>query len=414
MQTDTGISTDVAASRASSRVLWLAILAGGVVMGLVLGIRHSQGIFLLPITQDQGWSREAFGFSIAVQNLVWGMAQPITGMIADRFGSRRTIVAGLLFYCLGLLTMSSAATPAAFTLSAGVCIGIGLSGTAFGVIYGALSRIAPPEKRSWALGVAGGVGGLGQFFMVPVSQGLLSGLGWVSALVVLGVLCAVALPLAFPLRDKVAGSTSTVQISLRAALKEAFAHRGFLLLNLGFLVCGFQLSFIGTHLPAYLMDNGLNGNHVVVGLAIIALTNAFGTYYCGWLGGFLRRKYLLASIYLIRSIAIAAFVWTPLSPMSLYLFCAVLGLLWLGTAPLTNGLVSQVFGIQYIATLFGFVFLSHQVGSFIGVWLGGLVFDATKSYDIVWSLTIGLGVLAAIVHIPINDCEILRGKPQCA
>lgn len=395
--------------RTPDRALWLAILAGGLVMGLALGIRHSQGIFLLPITQDQGWSREAFGFAIAVQNLMWGLAQPFTGMIADRFGSRRTIVAGLLFYGAGLLAMSSAATPAAFTMSAGVCIGIGLSGTAFGVIYGAISRIASAEKRSWALGVAGGIGGLGQFFMVPVSQGLLSGLGWVSALVLLGGLCAVALPLAVPLRDKASGGPST-QISLRSALKEAFAHRGFLLLNMGFLVCGFQLSFIGTHLPAYLIDNGLNGNHVVIGLAIIALTNAFGTYYCGWLGGFLRRKYLLAWMYLLRSIAIAAFVWMPLTPMSLYVFCGVMGVLWLGTAPLTNGLVSQVFGIQYIATLFGFVFLSHQIGSFIGVWLGGMIFDATRSYDIVWSLTVGLGVLAAIVHVPIDDREILRGK----
>ena len=395
--------------RTPARALWLAILAGGLVMGLALGIRHSQGIFLLPITQDQGWTREAFGFAIAVQNLMWGLAQPFTGMIADRFGSRRTIVAGLLFYGAGLLAMSSAATPAAFTMSAGVCIGIGLSGTAFGVIYGALSRIAPAEKRSWALGVAGGIGGLGQFFMVPVSQGLLSGVGWVSALVLLGVLCAVALPLAVPLRDRASGGPST-QISLRAALKEAFAHRGFLLLNMGFLVCGFQLSFIGTHLPAYLIDNGLNGNHVVIGLAIIALTNAFGTYYCGWLGGFLRRKYLLAWMYLLRSIAIASFVWMPLTPMSLYVFCGVMGVLWLGTAPLTNGLVSQVFGIQYIATLFGFVFLSHQIGSFIGVWLGGMIFDATRSYDIVWSLTVGLGVLAAIVHVPIDDREILRGK----
>lgn len=395
--------------RTPDRALWLAILAGGLVMGLALGIRHSQGIFLLPITQDQGWSREAFGFAIAVQNLMWGLAQPFTGMIADRFGSRRTIVAGLLFYGAGLLAMSSAATPAAFTMSAGVCIGIGLSGTAFGVIYGALSRIAPAEKRSWALGVAGGIGGLGQFFMVPVSQGLLSGLGWVSALVLLGGLCAVALPLAVPLRDRASGGTP-MQISLRAALTEAFAHRGFLLLNMGFLVCGFQLSFIGTHLPAYLIDNGLNGNHVVIGLAIIALTNAFGTYYCGWLGGFLRRKYLLAWMYLLRSIAIAAFVWLPLTPMSLYVFCGVMGVLWLGTAPLTNGLVSQVFGIQYIATLFGFVFLSHQVGSFIGVWLGGMIFDATRSYDIVWSLTVGLGLLAAIVHVPIDDREIVRGK----
>jgi MFS family permease len=406
MKTDISIP----AGSTHARMLWLAILAGGLVMGLALGIRHSQGIFLLPITQDQGWSREAFGFAIAVQNLMWGVAQPFTGMIADRFGSRRTIVAGLLFYAGGLLAMSSASTPAAFTMSAGVCIGIGLSGTAFGVIYGALSRIAPPEKRSWALGVAGGIGGLGQFFMVPVSQGLLSGLGWVSALLVMGFVCALALPLALPLRDKTGGASSTIQISLRAALGEAFAHRGFLLLNLGFLVCGFQLSFIGTHLPAYLIDNGLNGNHVVVGLAIIALTNAFGTYYAGWLGGFFRRKYLLAWMYLLRSLAIAIFVWLPLTPLSLYLFCGVMGLLWLGAAPLTNGLVAQVFGVQYIATLFGFVFLSHQVGSFIGVWLGGLIFDATKSYDLVWILTVGLGIASAIVHVPIDDREILRGK----
>ncbi len=395
------------------RQFWLhpvaLVLAGGTIMGLALGIRHVQGLFLVPITGDHGWTRETFAFAIAVQNLVWGIAQPFTGMIADRFGSVRVIVAGIAFYALGLVLMAQAATPLAFTLSAGICIGIALSGTAFGAIYGALSRIVPPARRSWALGLAGAVGGVGQFAMVPLAQGLLSTIGWFATLIVLGGAVAALLPLALPLRDRQAPvAVAASQQTLRHALGEAFSHRGFWLLTAGFLTCGFQLAFIASHLPAYLLDHGLAANHGMASLAIIALTNIFGTYLCGHLGGLFRRKYLLAGIYLARSGAMALFFLLPVTPLSVYAFSAAMGLVWLGTVPLTTGLVSQVFGVRYVSTLFGFVFFGHQVGSFLGVWLGGYIFDATRSYDLMWTLGVGLGVLAAALHWPIDDRELAR------
>ena len=391
---------------------WVFVVAGGLVMGLALGIRHATGIFQIPITMDHGWTREAFGFSIAMQNLVWGTAQPFTGMLADRFGALRVIVGGLIFYAVGLVLMSLASTPLEFTLSAGLCVGVALSGTSFGVIYGALSRMVPPERRSWALGLAGAVGGFGQFAMVPITQGLIDQLNWGGALVALAIACAVLLPCALPMQDRSPAKASNLpQQSMREALREAFQHRGFWLLNLGFLACGFQLAFIASHLPAYLLDKGMPGNAAVAGLAIIALSNVVGTYCCGLLGGLYRRKYLLSGIYLLRSAVMALFVLLPLSTWSLYLFCAAMGFIWLGTVPLTNGLISQVFGVRYITTLFGFVFFGHQVGSFFGVWMGGYVFELTKSYDLIWMVGIGLGVIAAALHYPINDQEVERVTP---
>lgn len=387
------------------------VVAGGLIMGLALGIRHATGIFQVPITMGNGWTREVFGFSIAVQNLIWGIAQPFTGMLADRFGSMRVIIAGLIFYALGLALMSIATTPMAFTLSAGLCIGIALSGTSFGVIYGALSRMVSPDRRSWALGLAGAVGGFGQFAMVPMAQGLINSLTWSGALVALAVICAMFLPLAWPMRERASPSpVPGADQTMREALAEAFRHRGFWLLNLGFLACGFQLAFIASHLPAYLLDKGMSGNVAVAGLAIIALSNVAGTYFCGVLGGLFRRKYLLSGIYLVRSLVMALFVLMPLTTWSLYLFCAAMGFIWLGTVPLTNGLVSQVFGVKYITTLFGFVFFGHQVGSFFGVWLGGYMFDVTRSYDLIWFIGIALGVIAAALHFPINDQEMPRLK----
>lgn len=398
--------------------LWLLVLAGGIVMGLALGVRHVQGLFLLPVSMDRGWSRETFAMAMAVQNLTWGIAQPFTGMIADRFGSAKVIAGGLAFYALGLVGMAHAATPATFLLTAGVCVGIALSGTAFAAIYGALSRLVPPERRGWALGVAGAVGGLGQFTMVPAAQWLIGGWGWVSALLVFAVMLAVVLPLAWPLREPTRAAADSASpdagLTLRAAIREAFAQPGFWLLNLGFLACGFQLAFIGTHLPAYLMDKGLRAADAVAALAIIALTNVIGTYVCGVLGARHRRKYLLAGIYLARTAAIALFLLLPLSTGTVYAFAAIMGFVWLGTVPLTNGLIAQVFGVRYITTLFGFVFFGHQLGSFLGVWLGGVVFEATKSYDLIWLGAMGLGVLSAVLHWPIDDREITRVRPAGA
>ncbi|MDM0117386.1 MFS transporter [Variovorax sp. J22R133] len=390
-----------------------AVICGGLIMGVALGARHVQGLFLVPMTIDRGWSREAFGLAIAMQNLVWGFAQPFTGMLADRFGSVRVIALGTLLYLVGLVLMSLSVTPTQLTLSAGLLIGVALSCTAFGTVYGAISRIAEPSRRSWALGITGAVGGLGQFVMVPVTQGLQHWLGWAAALVVLGMTIGVLGPLALTLNDRASTSTTAAPTarsqSIRQAVREAFRHRGFWLLNAGFVACGFQLAFIGTHLPAYLLGKGLSANDAVAGLAIIALANTVGTFVCGYLGDFFRRKYLLSAIYLARSVAMAAFFLLPLSVPSLHVFCAVMGLLWLGTVPLTSGLIAQVFGVQYIATLFGFVFFGHQVGSFLGVWLAAHVFDATKSYDLIWIGSIALGLMAAALHWPINDRQVQRG-----
>ena len=388
---------------------WALVLAGGVVMGLALGVRHVQGLFLLPITMDHGWSREVFGLALAIQNLTWGIAQPFTGMVADRWGSAKVVVAGLAFYAAGLFLMMHADTPAAFIWSAGVCIGIGLSGTTFGVIYGALSRLVAPERRGWALGLAGAIGGFAQFVMVPATQALLGGWGWSGALLVLSVIMLCLLPLARALQEQPQSTTrSEADLPMALAIREAFSHRGFWLLNLGFLACGFQLAFVATHLPAYLLGKGMRPAEAVTALAIIALANIFGTYYCGLLGTRHRRKHLLAGIYLVRTAAMALFVLLPLNALSLYAFAAVMGFVWLGTAPLTNGLVSQVFGVRYITTLFGFVFFGHQLGSFFGVWLGSHLFEATQSYDLIWLCAIGLGLLAAALHWPIDDRELVR------
>ena len=388
------------------------VLCGGTIMGLSLGVRYVQGLFQLPVVADRGWTRETFAFAMAIQNLAWGVAQPLTGMIADRFGAARVIGAGLVLYALGLAGMAWAATPAAFVWSAGVCIGVALSCTAFGAVYGALNRLLPPERRSWAMGLAGALGGFGQFALVPLAQGLIGRWGWASALMVLAAALAAVLPLAFPLRETriAAVVTSAPELGLRAAMREAFGHRGFWLLNAGFTACGFQLAFIATHLPAYLLDKGLQPANAVAALAIIALTNTAGTYCFGLLGARFRRKNILSTIYLIRTAAMALFVLLPLSPASLYVFAAVMGFIWLGTLPLTNGIVGQVFGVRHIGTLFGFVFFGHQFGSFLGVWLGGVVFVHTHSYDLVWLLAMALGALAALLHLPIDDRELARPR----
>lgn len=394
------------------RVPWgplVVVVCGGIIMGLALGGRHMQGLFLLPMTVDRGWSREAFGLAIAMQNLVWGLAQPLTGMIADRFGSGKVIFTGALAYATGLYLMSVSSTPVAFNLTAGLLIGVALSGTAFGAVYGALSRIIAPEKRSWALGLAGAVAGLGQFLVVPLAQGLIGATGWARTLVIFAVVFLLLSPLAYTLKeDRTGADRGRAGQSMSAAIKEAFGHSGFWLLNLGFLACGFQLAFIATHLPAYLRDQGVGPGHAAMALALIALANVFGTYACGHLGGVYRRKHVLSLLYVLRAGAIALFLLLPLSPWTVHAFAIAMGLLWLGTLPLTNGLVSQVFGVRYIATLFGFVFFGHQLGAFLGVWLGARVFESTGSYDLIWLGSIGLGLLAALLHWPIDDREIPR------
>lgn len=392
---------------------WVLVLAGGLVMGLALGARHVQGLFLLPVTLERGWSRESFALALALQNLVWGLAQPFAGMAADRWGARPVVAGGLALYALGLLGMSQAGTPLGFVVAGGVCIGIALSGTSFGVVYAALGRLVPTERRGWALGLAGAVGGLGQFVLVPAVQMLIGHWGWVEALGTLALIAALMLPLAMPLNDRTpapatgAAATAPPQ-ALRVALREAFAHRGFWLLNLGFLACGFQLAFVASHLPAWLLDRGWRATDGMVALALIALANVGGTYACGLLGARYSKKKLLAGVYLARSAAMALFLLLPLSTASLYLFALAMGALWLGTVPLTNGILAQVFGVRYLATLFGFVFFGHQLGGFLGVWLGGAVFEATGSYGPVWAAAIALGLLAAALHWPIDERPLPR------
>ncbi|MFP8780139.1 MFS transporter [Hydrogenophaga sp. RWCD_12] len=374
-------------------------------MGLALGIRHVQGLFMLPMTMDRGWSRETFAFALAIQNLALGFAQPFAGMLSDRFGGTKVVAVGTLLYGLGLAVMSAATTPMELYLGCGLLVGVAQSCTAFGVVYSALSRLSPAADRGWSMGLAGAIGGLGQFVAVPATQALQDTLGWNWALLALGAGMVAMVVLAPQLRDKGVVETAgerTAQ-TMGAAIRQALGHRGFWLLNLGFLACGFQLAFIASHLPAYLLDKGVPAQLAVTGLAVIALTNIVGTFACSRLGDLYRRKNLLALVYLIRTGAMALFVLLPVSTTSVILFCGVMGLLWLGTAPLTNGLVSQVFGVQYIGTLFGFVFLGHQVGAFLGVWLGGYVFDTTQSYDLVWMGAMALGLIAAVLHLPIDD-----------
>lgn len=394
----------------SWRLRWPLVISGGLIMGVALGARHVQGLFMLPVTLDHGWNRETFGFALALQNLIWGLTQPLTGMIADRFGALRVLIVSGIVYALGLVVMSYAGTAGYFTVGCGLLIGIGLSGTAFGAVYGALSRLFPANQRSWALGVAGAFGGLGQFCMVPLVQNLLGHLHWNAVLLVLAVITLAVTPFAFSLRDHPGlVSANEPQQSMGQAVREAMSHRGFWLLNTGFFACGFQLAFIAVHMPSYLIDKGLGASTAGAALALIALANIVGTYLCGYLGGILRRKYLLAGLYLVRSLAMLLFVAMPLTPASVYAFSLVIGLLWLGTVPLTSGLVSQVFGVRYITTLFGFVFFGHQLGGFLGVWLGGIVFDSMHSYQPLWIGSIVLGFLASALHWPINDGEVKRG-----
>ncbi|MFC4273609.1 MFS transporter [Achromobacter aloeverae] len=388
---------------------WLIVIAGGVIMGAALGVRHVQGLFLQPVIASQDWSREDFGLALALQNLVWGLAQPLTGIVADRYGSAKVLFTGMVVYALGLFLMTQAQHPMAFALTNGVMIGVALSGTAFGVVYGALSRIFAGPQRTWALAIAGALGGLGQFCMVPAAQALIRISTWQGAALVLCIVALTLAPLAVFLRDEpaaqapAAGGAAAPTMTMTQAISLALRHRGFWLLNIGFLACGFQLAFIAAHMPAYLTDHGLTAGQAGTTLAIIALTNIFGNYACARLAGRWPAKHVLGALYLARTLAVAAFLAAPVTVWSAYLFSAVMGLLWLGTVPLTNDVILRIFGARYIATLFGFVFVGHQIGGFLGVWLGGVVYDAYRSYDPLWLLSIVIGLLAACVHWPIDD-----------
>ena len=389
---------------------WL-MLGASLVLALSLGIRHGFGLFLPPMSAEFGWGREVFAFAIALQNLIWGLTQPFTGALADRFGAKRTVIVGGILYAIGLGCMGLADSPLSLSLSAGLLIGIGLSGTSFSVILGAVGRAVPTEKRSMAMGIAAAAGSFGQFVMLPGTLGLLSWLGWSVALMALGLLVALIIPLAAMLKDTPLPLSGQEQ-TLGEALREACSHSGFWLLALGFFVCGFQVVFIGVHLPAYLVDQHLPALVGTTVLALVGLFNIFGTYIAGWLGGRMSKPRLLSALYLARAVVIVAFLMTPLTVWSAYAFGVAMGLLWLSTVPLTNGTVATMFGVRNLSMLGGIVFLFHQLGAFLGGWMGGYLYDHTGSYDLVWQIAVLLSLLAAALNWPVRELPVARLQQQ--
>ena len=387
------------------------LLCGAAIVTLSMGIRHGFGLWLQPITMDRGWTRETFAFALAVQNLAWGLAGPLAGMLADRFGAFRVLLVGSVLYGAGLVLMALATSGLAFTGSAGVLLGMAQACTTYAIVYGVIARQVAPEKRSWAMGVAAAAGSFGQFLMVPLENWLIASWGWQDALFALGCLALVMMVPAFGLREPPAAAHAGPKQSVGAALREAFAYPSFRLLMAGYFVCGFQVVFIGVHMPSYLKDHGLAPGVATMALALIGLFNVFGTYAAGALGQRMAKRHILSAIYLLRAVVIVVFISAPLSPWSVYLFAATMGLLWLSTVPPTNALVAQIFGAQYMGMLGGFVFLSHQLGSFMGAWLGGKLYDATGSYDIVWWIAVALGVFGALINLPVRETAIVRAAP---
>ena len=392
----------------------LVLVCGAIILTLGLGIRASFGLFLQPMSTDLGWGRSHFSFAMALSNLIWGLAQPFFGAWADKKGAGRVVAVSGLLYAGGLALMPFSTTPLMLDASAGLMVGLGLSGVSFGVILGVVGRAFPPERRSLALGIASSGGSFGQFLMLPFGQLLISTLGWQTALLVLAGIILATVPLATAMMEGRRPAATGAQQSLGEALREAGAHSGFWYLTAGFFVCGFQVAFISVHLPAYLLDVKMTPAVGATALALIGLFNIAGSFVAGYLGGRFSKKYLLSGIYVLRAVIIALFLVLPVSPLTVYLFAAGIGFLWLGTVPLTNGLVAQIFGVRFVSMLFGIVFLSHQIGSFTGVWLGGDLFDATGSYDLVWIGSIALGVIAAILNLPIDERPVVRAEARAA
>ena len=390
----------------------LVLLWGGLIVTLSMGIRHGFGLWLQPMTMEHGWSRETFSFAMAVQNLAFGLAGPLAGMWADKYGALRVLVVSGVLYAAGLAGMALVTTGAGFTGTAGLMIGLAQSVCTYAVIFGVVARNAPPEKRAWAMGMAAAAGSFGQFLMVPVENWLIGTWGWQSALFVLAGAALAILPLAWGLKEPPPDHSAGLQQSVGEALREAFGYRSFRLLMAGYFVCGFHLVFIGVHLPSYLKDNGMGPSVATTALALIGLFNVFGTYGAGVLGKHFANRHILAAIYALRSLVIALFVLLPLTPWSVYLFASAMGLLWLSTVPTTNAIVANIFGVKYLSMLGGFVFLSHQVGSFMGAWLGGKLYDTTGSYMQMWWIAVMLGVLAALVNLPVRETPIHRPVAQ--
>ncbi len=401
---------------AAQRPLAFLLAFAALIVCVAMGIRHTFGLFLTPMSVAHQWEREVFSFAMALQNLMWGAAQPFAGLLADRWGAKRVLWGGAALYVLGLVGMAYASTSTGFAATAGLMIGVAQSGTTYSVVFSALGKLVPEARRSWAMGLVAAAGSFGQFLMIPVASGLIGGIGWFATLLVFAAGAMLIFPLGAAMTRGLAPASAGAGQSAGAALREATRERSFILLMLGFFVCGFQVVFLGVHLPTYLLDKGLNANVGMTALALIGLFNVFGTYAVGHLATRHPKRVILACIYSGRSLAITLFLLAPLTPLSVYVFSAVMGLLWLSTVPPTNAIVAQVFGVRFLGMLSGLVFFGHQVGSFFGAWLGGKLFDSTGSYDVVWGICIALGILAAGFNLPIDErsLESRRTAPAAA
>ena len=398
----------------SWRTPLVVLVCGGIILTLSLGTRHSFGLYLQPMTLDLGWSRQTFALALAIQNLVYGLATPLAGMIADKYGAAKALIAGTIVYALGMVLMAHSTTGWEFSLSAGLLVGTGLSCSGFAVVFGVVGRAFPPERRTIALGITGAAGSFGQFLMLPFGQTMINYMGWHNALLICAATVMLIMPLSAALVETRKAAAETSRQSIPEALREAFGHSGYMLLCSGYFVCGFQLMFISVHFPAYLIDQRMTPETGMMALALIGLFNIFGTFLWGWLGQHYTKKYVLSALYFTRAVVFAVFIALPISPLAVYVFGAAIGFLWLGTVPVTSGLIAHIFGVKYLATLSGIAFLFHQVGSFLGVWIAGYLFDATGSYRLMWLLTIALGVLAALINLPINERQIPRPAAAAA
>lgn len=390
------------------RTAWIVILCASLVLGIAVGIRHGIGLFLQPMSADNGWGREVFAFAIAIQNLIWGVLQPFTGTLADRYGPGKVMAAGAVLYAIALAITSQVETGGALLLSMGVLMGIALTGTSFSVTLAAVTRVVSPANRGRAMGWASAVGSVGQFLMLPYIQSFISLAGWSAAMLAIAVLAFMILPLSFGVKSGTVPPAAGDTLTAREAIVEAFQHRGFWLLVFGFFVCGFQVVFLATHLPAFLVDKGLSSGTAATVLALVGLFNIAGSFIGGWLGDRYPKPWVLSSIYALRGISMVLFAFLPVTLWSAYAFGVALGFLWLATVPLTNGTVASIFGVKNMTMLTGIVFFSHQLGSFFGGWLGGAIFDRIGSYDPVWLIAIGLSVVATLVHLPIREVPVPR------
>ncbi|WP_180061147.1 MFS transporter [Acinetobacter sp. YH12124] len=396
-----------------SKPLIYMLIGSAIILALSLGVRHAFGLYLVPMSHEFGWGHNVFSLAIAMQNLIWGAVQPITGAFADKYGSRIVVAVGGALYAIGLLLMAVSSTGLLLNLSVGLILGLALSATSFPVLLSAVGRAAPPEKRSLAMGIASAAGSFGQFIMLPSTLLLLQNVGWSGALIVSAILIALIVPLAWMLKAPMyqnpnASSVSQPALGFKQVLVIAKNHKPFWFLALGFFVCGFQVVFIGIHLPSYLIDHGFNATTGTVFLALVGLFNIVGTYTAGWLGGRYSKPHLLMWLYGLRGIAIIVFLILPLSIWTIYAFGIIMGLLWLSTVPLTNGIVANMFGIKYLTMLSGIVFFTHQVGSFFGGWLGGLNHDLTGNYNVIWIVSIALSAFAVLVHFWVDEEHVIH------